>query len=441
MSTTQPPPRYDRTQPAAQDLTAHAAAVHTAGPGADTAGPGADLGEFEAFARDQDPLDVAAATWVTRRRSGLNAEGQAELQAWLDADPRHAEAFDDMEATFGEVQQLPDDEVSQLRVGLPEHDAAIPAAPPHPASPTSSTPVPRRSGIGGRSVLAGMNGLLGLLRPLAPQAVAAAMAFAMVGGGWMGWSHWQRQPVFEQAYATARGQQLKATLPDAAEQANVPGSTLQLDTATQTQVRLYRDRREVHLQGGQAMFAVHSDPQRPFHVYAGALRITVVGTRFAVRHTGTGLDAGQTVVAVEEGRVRVERRQPGKHRPGGAEAVPDLTPSADTASNHAVELSAGQTVVADAQGHIGPVIAQATNAIATWRDGRISFEQTPLARAIAEFERYGHTGLVVRDPAVAALPVGGSYSLKQWQRFAETLPLVLPVRLLRRGEVTEVVAQ
>ena len=42
---------------------------------------------------------------------------------------------------------------------------------------------------------------------------------------------------------------------------------------------------------------------------------------------------------------------------------------------------------------------------------------------------------------MGTLPVGGSYSLRQWQRFAETLPQVLPVRLMQRGEVTEVVAR
>ena len=41
----------------------------------------------------------------------------------------------------------------------------------------------------------------------------------------------------------------------------------------------------------------------------------------------------------------------------------------------------------------------------------------------------------------AALPVGGSYSLSQVRRFAETLPRMLPVRLVRRGEVTEIVAR
>lgn len=403
--------------------------------------PAADEREFEAFAQDQDPLDIAAATWVTRKRSGLSAEGEAELQAWLDADPRHAQAFEDMDATFGEVQQLPDDDVAQLRARLPDRDAANLAAAPRTDSPPAQMQRPKRPNTGWGSALSGLNGLLGLLRPLMPQAAAAAIAFAMVSGGWLGWSHWQRQPVFEQTFATERGQQLKATLPDAAEQTADPGSTLQLDTATQTQVRLYRDRREVHLQSGQAMFAVHSDPQRPFHVYAGAVRITVVGTRFSVRHTGTGLDAGQTVVAVEEGRVRVEKRRTGTDNHDSNESAQHLAASAEAPADHPVELTAGQIVVADVQGHIGPVATLAVNAIAPWRDGRLSFDQTPLAQAIAEFERYGRTGLVVRDPAVAALPVGGSYSLQQWQRFAETLPEMLPVRLVRRGEVTEVVAQ
>jgi len=60
---------------------------------------------------------------------------------------------------------------------------------------------------------------------------------------------------------------------------------------------------------------------------------------------------------------------------------------------------------------------------------------------VAEFERYGRTGLVVSDPTVAALPVGGSYSVRQFQRFADTLPQLLPVRLVAHGESTEVVAR
>lgn len=384
-----------------------------------TPGAEADEREFEAFAQAQDPLDIDAATWVLRRRSGLDDSEEAQWQAWLDADPRHAAAFDDMEATLGDVQRLPDGEVQALRAGLP--GGPSPSAPLPRAAPPD--PPHRALGSGLRLWLAGWGHLF-------PQAAAAALALAAVCGGWMGWTHWQQQPTFAQTFATQQGQQLTAHLPDAGSQ----GSTLQLDTGTQVQARLYRDRREVRLESGQAMFTVAPDAKRPFHVVAGALRITVVGTRFSVRHTLSGLDAGQTVVSVEEGQVRVARTDPaaGDGRAVSAVAEPAMP---------AIHLTAGQRVVADGAGRISPVSRVPSASIAPWRDGRISFDQTPLGQAIAEFERYGRTRLVVRDPAVAAMPVGGSYSLGQWQRFADTLLLVLPVRLVRRGDAMEVVAR
>lgn len=356
-----------------------------------------DAQEFKAFAQTQNPMDMEAATWAVRRRNGLDAVGDAELKAWLATDPRHAAALDDMEAMVGEVQQLPDGDVAALRMVAP------PRAPARPANP------------GRRQWLLGWG-------PLFPRAAAAAMVFSAVGGGWMGWARWRQQPTFEQAFSTERGQQRTVILPDTHANASATGSSLQLDTATRLEARLYRDRREVLLKDGQAMFTVQSDSARPFHVWAGALRITVVGTRFSVRHTASGLDAGQTVVSVEEGVVRVAR--------AGTDAAPDT-----------LELTAGHMVVVNDAGHISPVASVSAAAMAPWRNGRISFDQTPLAQAIAEFERYGQTGLVVRDPAVAALRVGGSYSVLQWQRFAATLPQVLPVRLEQRGDRTEIVAR
>ncbi len=378
----------------------------------------ADEREFEIFAQAQDPLDIKAATWVVRKQNGLTPESEAELQTWLDADPRHAAAFEDMDATFGDVQQLPDGDVASLKASLPERTQGVttslqPAVPPPARRPAAPRP----------------NQWLGLGQ-LLPHAAAAVIVCAVVCSGWMGWDRWRQLPTFDQTYATERGQQLTVRLPDATAAPGQQGSTLQLDTATQVNALLYRDRREIHLKDGQALLAVHSDAQRPFHVWAGPLRITVLGTRFSVRHTASGLDAGQTVVSVEEGRVRVARLA--SEREGVA---PDAS-----LNDYPFDLTAGQRVVADDSGHIGPVATVSLTAIASWRNGRISFDQTPLAQAVAEFERYGRTGLVVRDPAVAALPVGGSYSLRQFQHFVETLPQVLPVRLVRRGEVTEVMA-
>jgi len=384
-------------------------------------GNDADAREFESFAQGQDPLDIEAATWVARKRNGLSAADEAEWRAWLDADPSHRAAFEDMDNTFGQVKDLPDDEIDALKAGLTP-SATDTAVQPQPASVPQQHP--RRPASPGRRAW-----MFDLGR-LIPQTAAVALAFTAVGGGWIGWQHWQSQPTFEKTYVTQRGQQLNASLPDHP----TTGSTLMLDTASQAEVRLYRDRREVQLTDGQAMFTVHADAERPFHVRAGALRITVVGTRFSVRHTQSGLGAGQTVVAVEEGRVRVVKTSL-------AGAHDETLGTAANAQAATLELSAGQMVVADDTGHFGAVASVPASSIAPWRDGRISFDQTPLSDAIAEFERYGRTGLEVRDPAVAALPVGGSYSLRQWHRFAETLPQVLPVRLVRKGEVTEVVAR
>jgi len=381
-----------------------------------------DEREFEAFAREQDPLDIEAATWVVRRHEGLDAQAEAELQAWLDADPRHAEAFAEMDALRGEVQQLPDDDVAALKAALNEGQQSI-ATPPAPMPPLARPDTcpagraPRQRRAGPRSGQPWWHAWL-------PQALTACAAVVIVAGAWLAWQHWLQQPGFEQTYVTARGELLRVTLPDAATQ----GSIMQMDTATRATARLFRDHREVVLEDGQAMFTVHPDKQRPFNVLTGNMRITVVGTRFSVRHTQSGLAAGQTVVAVEQGHVRVARDAGVAHAP-----APD-------SGEAPLELTAGQMVVADASGHLGPVKNIAPSAVANWREERLSFDQTPLAEAIAEFERYVHTGLVVHDPAVAALPVGGSYSLKEFQRFADSLPKVLPVHLVRHGAMTEVVA-
>jgi transmembrane sensor len=157
------------------------------------------------------------------------------------------------------------------------------------------------------------------------------------------------------------------------------------------------------------------------------VRVTVVGTRFTVRHTSTGLEAGETRISVDEGRVRVGRD------PAGPATMP-------AESGIAVELSAGQSVAVDAQGKVGAIAPLPPGGNAAWQQGRVSFDGVPLSQALAEFERYGTTGLVVRDPAVAAMPVGGSFQLRRLDGFTKALVEQLPVRLERRGTETEIVS-
>lgn len=65
-----------------------------------------------------DALTLAAAAWVAHRRMGLDAAGQAALDDWLAADPRHQAAYDDMVQAFGEAP--PEAEPAAARPEFPQ---------------------------------------------------------------------------------------------------------------------------------------------------------------------------------------------------------------------------------------------------------------------------------------------------------------------------------
>ncbi len=331
--------------------------------------------------------------WYIRRQGdGWSAGDEQAFEQWLAQDARHGQAYAQWQAHSQAIDGVGADALAQLRRNLQRDKARA-------ANEAAQVPPPRR-------------------RFLVP-AFGAAAALAVVGGaGLLAWQH-QAQPVFQQAFSTPRGQQTEVSLPD--------GSRLRLDTATRLAVTYYRTRREVQLIDGQAVFSVQSDAARPFHVLAGPVGVTVVGTRFAVRHT-PGLQGNDGVrVSVEEGRVRVVRRE---GAPG--EALRDLP--------GAVYLQAGEQVAANAQGRLAPVAALPGEGIALWRDRRISFVDTPLAQALAEMERYGSTGLTVSEPAVAALRLSGTFDPTDVQTFRLALPSALPVRLKQGNGTTDVVS-
>ncbi len=84
------------------------------------------------------------------------------------------------------------------------------------------------------------------------------------------------------------------------------GSIIDLNSRSRVRVHYQRDRREVELEQGEAMFSVEHDSSRPFVVQAGVGKVTVTGTRFDVRR-----DPAQTRVVVEAGTVKVQGREAG----------------------------------------------------------------------------------------------------------------------------------
>lgn len=317
-------------------------------------------------------FELAAASWQVRRQDGLSAGEEAQFQAWLAADSEHRQAYARMEGVWSGLGELHPTAVAQLARAMPE---------------------PKK-------------------RAFRLPLVTAALAISAVCSGWFGWNYYQQQPIFHESFASARGEQLDVHLPD--------GSVMKLDTATRVEVTLYRQRREVRLPEGQVNFYVRADKARPFDVLTDSLRVTVVGTHFAVRNTHAGL--GGEAVTVEEGRVRVA-------------SLHDVA-----GSTGAVELTAGESVQANRAGALGTVDTRLAHGALLWREGRINFDNTPLAQAVAEFERYGDTRLLIKDAEIAAMRVNGSFDTRLAADFGSALPQVLPVRLRKHGSVTEIVA-
>jgi transmembrane sensor len=153
----------------------------------------------------------------------------------------------------------------------------------------------------------------------------------------------------------------------------------------------------VWLDRGEAYFDVAKDAKRAFTVVAGARRVVVLGTRFAVRREGDRL-----TVSVVEGRVRVE-------------------PAAPQAGSTVKVLTRGDIVVADgaslilAHRPVGAVVEQLS-----WRDGMLMFDQSTLGQAAAEFNRYNRKQVVVRG-AAADVRIGGAFEAGNVDAFARLL--------------------
>lgn len=247
-------------------------------------------------------------------------------------------------------------------------------------------------------------------------ALGAYALFALGSGAWW-WHERQSRPVLAQAFGTGRGEQAEVPLPD--------GSTLRLDTATRVEVTYYRQRRELRLLAGQVYLAVHKDADRPFQVQAGAVQVTVVGTRFTMRHTPGQPGFDGVEVSVTEGRVRVEGA------PATVQPVSGGTAAAAAAA--AVDLSAGQQVSSDRHGVLGAVQAVSTLQATSWQSYQLRFSNRRLDQVLAELSRYGDWPLVIRDPRVAALQVSGVFDPRDVATFQRLLPLSLPVRLVDAG--------
>jgi transmembrane sensor len=219
---------------------------------------------------------------------------------------------------------------------------------------------------------------------------------ALAAGLLAAFAVWLADPVYRQEdYASSATARQPVMLAD--------GTRLDLDVASRVTMRWSLRTRQAELTAGRVLFSVAPARLRPFEVTADTLRIRVVGTQFDVRRQDHDV-----TVNVAEGRVAVQ----------GADA--------------ALELTAGQRFASRA-GQLGPIGAVTPEAVLAWRDGRVLFERTPLAQALAELQAY--VGQPVRAVGPAqALEVSGLFDSARADDFVATLPEILPVFISRAAD-------
>ncbi|MCD9032117.1 FecR domain-containing protein [Luteimonas sp. Y-2-2-4F] len=328
-------------------------------------------------------IEEEAAAWVWRLDGdAVPAADRAGFERWLQRDPRHRRAFEELGGVWRSLDELAEAKREEKVATFVAEERRLSAA-RGPARPR------RHARIAGW---------------------AAAATLVLV----LGVFSWSRQGTEAQTLATAVGQQRRAALAD--------GSSVRLNTNTIVETRFTRGERTVRVVKGEALFEVARNPARPFVVVAGDTRVRALGTAFNVRVH----ERGAVEVIVTEGRVEVARI---------AAADAEVRPQAGTDAALAIgELRAGQRFRPDASSPVATLSRAALGNSLAWREGAIVFDGEPLGRAIDELNRYADTRLVIADEAIRDLRIGGRFRTGDVEGFVEALTRAFPVDARRAAD-------
>jgi transmembrane sensor len=348
--------------------------------------------------RDSRRIEQAAAEWLARRdNDDWTPREQQALEEWLSASTRHRVAFLRLQAAWREAGRL-----QALAAGLPE--GVLP--PRQRGSPEFSAGTARGASNDPGPPDLHETVFASRARPRRrawARALAAGLAIAVAGSAL--WAGWQLSGHHEALYASGVGQLETVELAD--------GSTATLSSDSRLQVRMTRGERHIALLQGEAYFDVAHDARRPFVVAAEGRRVVAVGTRFSVRR-----DPLELRVVVTEGKVRLD-----SPRGSDGRATPvSLLPAGSVATASRSGVLVRSLPVAEAERYLD------------WRSGFLTFEDTSLAAAAAEFNRFNTRKLELADAGVAELRVGGNFRWASIDDFANLLELGFPVRTERHRD-------
>ncbi|MFT4074576.1 MAG: FecR domain-containing protein [Asticcacaulis sp.] len=309
-------------------------------------------------------IDEEAGAWVARLEGDTSEGTRRAFEAWYDADPRHQGAFLRAEAAWtmlDRAQVMTHGDTLLARRALEEK------------LKRHRTSVSRRYVMGG--------------------AVAASLTGAVAVGYVL--SH-------RLSVATGVGELRSVPLKDR--------SIASVNTDSQIDVDMTPQIRHVALVKGEAWFEVAKNPEVPFVVSAGDIRVRAVGTAFSVRRRAGGADVLVTEGTVEAWNVNDKDKR--VTLTAGHEAFVPVKPEAVDVTYRPEEVERKLA----------------------WREREIVLNSETLDEAVAEFNRYNSRQIVIADPSLNAQKLVGGFHVDQPETFARAVQAALNVPVSDTGD-------
>ncbi|WP_213939208.1 FecR domain-containing protein [Pseudomonas sp. dw_612] len=220
----------------------------------------------------------------------------------------------------------------------------------------------------------------------------------LASGSLLGWGAWRQTSLPDTVgrwtadLSTGTGETREALLND--------GSRIWLNALSALNVRFDGAQRLLLLRCGEVLIDTAKDSHRAFLVHTAQGQMRALGTRFSVRQ-----EEQRTLLNVYEGAVEVR-----------------------TLHGQVQVVEAGQQLAFSDDQTLATSPAAAGRE--AWRRGVLLADNLPLGQLIEELSRY-RPGHLACDPAIAGLPVMGSFPLKDTDQALRLLEAALPIQVQR----------
>lgn len=196
------------------------------------------------------------------------------------------------------------------------------------------------------------------------------------------------------------------------------GSFVQLNTNSRIEVKYSDYFREINLIKGEAFFDVAKNKSKPFIVEVGNMRVRALGTQFNINKRLKRIE-----VTVLEGKIRVSKEV--QDRPDNAQKM------------WVSDIGAGEQVITlyhdskrdrDADQEFYKSDHLNLQAILSWRDNKLMFDNRDLIDVIEDFNRHNDQIIILADPGLSQLKITGTFNPNDPESFIQSMVKIANIR-------------